>query len=54
LDRGYSITRDAENRALRSAENVQPGAIIETILAAGRLRSVVETSAENTEDEGIA
>ena len=54
LDRGYSITRDAENRALRSGENVQPGATIETILAAGRLRSVVETSAEGTEDEGIA
>jgi len=33
---------------------VQPGATIETILAAGRLRSVVEASAEGTEDEGIA
>ena len=41
LERGYSITRDAEGRAVRSAAELDEGAELETVLAAGRLRSTV-------------
>jgi exodeoxyribonuclease VII large subunit len=43
LERGYSITRDAEGRVLRSSEAVTAGALVETELAAGRVTSRVET-----------
>ena len=41
LRRGYSITLK-DGRAVRSAANLQPGDIIETRLAEGRVRSKVE------------
>ena len=41
LRRGYSITLK-DGRAVRSADNLQPGDIIETRLAEGRVRSKVE------------
>ncbi|MCK4300222.1 MAG: hypothetical protein KAX80_11850, partial [Planctomycetes bacterium] len=43
LARGYSVTREpATGRLLTSAEGVRPGAVIESILAHGLLRSRVE------------
>ena len=45
LERGYSITRDASGRAVRSAEEIEVGAEVETVLASGKLRSTV-TGAE--------
>ena len=45
LERGYSITRDASGRAVRSAEELEVGAEVETVLASGKLRSTV-TGAE--------
>ena len=44
LERGYSITRTAEGRALRSADEATTGQEIETILHAGRVRSTVTGS----------
>jgi exodeoxyribonuclease VII large subunit len=41
LERGYSITRDAEGRVLRSAAGLAAGDRVETTLAHGRLRSQV-------------
>jgi exodeoxyribonuclease VII large subunit len=41
LERGYSITRDAEGRALRSAGDAREGMEIETVLAEGAVRSKV-------------
>ena len=47
LERGYSITRDARGHAVRSAEDVEPGAEVETVLAEGRLRArVLEAEAK--------
>jgi len=42
LRRGFSITRDAAGRAIRSAAEVSPGAHITTTLADGELSSRVE------------
>tara|TARA_R110002126_G_scaffold86474_18_gene208798 strand:- start:3921 stop:5453 length:1533 start_codon:yes stop_codon:yes gene_type:complete len=44
LERGYSITRTADGRALRSADEATTGQEIETILHAGRVRSTVTGS----------
>jgi len=41
LERGYSITRDTDGRAVRSAEEVSEGAALETVLASGRVSSTV-------------
>jgi exodeoxyribonuclease VII large subunit len=46
LERGYSITRDAEGRVLKEATASQAGAILQTELAAGRITSRVETITE--------
>ena len=43
LERGYSITRDADGRVVRRSNDVIAGAIVETELAGGRLTSRVET-----------
>jgi exodeoxyribonuclease VII large subunit len=43
LERGYSITRDADGRVLRRSDAVAAGAVVETELAAGRVTSRVET-----------
>jgi exodeoxyribonuclease VII large subunit len=43
LERGYSITRDADGRVVRSADSLVAGAKVETELAAGRVTSRVET-----------
>jgi exodeoxyribonuclease VII large subunit len=52
IERGYSITVDeATGRVLRSAAGVRPGAILQTRLATGRLRSeVLGSAAEVTTD----
>jgi exodeoxyribonuclease VII large subunit len=46
LERGYSITRDADGRVLRSTDAVTAGAVVETELARGRVTSRVETVTE--------
>lgn len=53
MERGYSITLDeATGRVLRSAAGVGPGAILQTRLATGRLRSeVLEAAAGATGGE---
>jgi exodeoxyribonuclease VII large subunit len=43
LERGYSITRDADGRVLRAADMVAAGATVETELASGRVTSRVES-----------
>ena len=48
LERGYSITRDADGRVLRSADAVVAGELVETELAGGRVTSRVETITETT------
>ena len=47
LQRGYSITRDADGRAVRAADELAPGARIESVLQGGVVRSdVVEVDAD--------
>ena len=53
LDRGYSITRDSKGQALRKASDAKVGAEIETILVAGRVRSLVESAQDSPEGEGV-
>ena len=43
LERGYSITRDADGRVVRTSDAVVPGTLVETELAYGRVTSRVET-----------
>jgi exodeoxyribonuclease VII large subunit len=43
LERGYSITRDADGRVLRTTDHVVAGALVDTELASGRVTSRVET-----------
>ena len=43
LERGYSITRDADGRVLRTTDAVLAGALVETELASGRVTSRVES-----------
>ena len=50
LERGYSITRDASGRAIRSAIELSEGAELETVLASGRVGSTV-TRVERAEDQ---
>ena len=50
LERGYSITRDASGRAIRSAGELNEGAELETVLASGRFGSTV-TRVERAEEE---
>ena len=48
LQRGYSITTDAQGRSIRDHADCGVGDIVETRLAAGRLRSRIEaTSAQS-------
>jgi len=44
LERGFSITRDVEGRALSDPKTVRTGDLIKTDLAGGTLTSRVETS----------
>jgi exodeoxyribonuclease VII large subunit len=44
LERGYSITRAADGRVLRTVDEVAAGTVVETELARGRLTSRVETT----------
>lgn len=47
LQRGYSITRTADGRAVRAADELAPGARIESVLQGGVVRSdVVEVDAD--------
>jgi exodeoxyribonuclease VII large subunit len=51
LERGYSITRDADGRVLRRASDVAVGALVETEVAEGRMVSRVEAAIpEETRD----
>ena len=50
LERGYSITRDADGRVVRTTDTVVAGASIETELAGGRITSRVETITHRTEE----
>jgi exodeoxyribonuclease VII large subunit len=50
LERGYSITRDADGRVLRTSDAVAAGAVVETELARGRVTSRVETVTEEPGD----
>ena len=43
LERGYSITLNAEGRVVRGVEGLAPGARLTTRLADGTVTSVVET-----------
>jgi exodeoxyribonuclease VII large subunit len=42
LERGYTITRDEQGTVVRAAAAVEPGSVLTTETAAGRLRSRVE------------
>jgi exodeoxyribonuclease VII large subunit len=42
LKRGYSITRDEQNKVIRHASDAQPGSRLITTLADGEIRSIVE------------
>ncbi|HJV25694.1 MAG TPA: exodeoxyribonuclease VII large subunit [Aromatoleum sp.] len=44
LTRGYSITRDAEGRILRSADDTVAGAQVSVELASGRLHAIVNST----------
>ena len=46
LERGYSITRDADGGVLRTTDALVAGALVETELAGGRITSRVETVTE--------
>lgn len=52
LERGYSITFDAEGRILKEALGVQPGEVIQTRFHRGSLRSRVENIQRRPEAEG--
>lgn len=45
LQRGYSITRDADGRALKDAGPLRPGTDVLTVLARGTLRSTITEAA---------
>jgi len=51
LARGWSITRDAQGRVVRSATDVQPGDRLTTTVAEGRVHSTVDAT-EATEARG--
>jgi len=46
LERGYSVTRDASGRVVRSIHGVDAGALLRTRLADGELASTVEEISE--------
>ena len=50
LERGYSITRDADGRVLRTVDVLDAGALVETELASGGFTSRVETTTPPTEE----
>ena len=52
LERGYSITRAADGRVVRTADSVASGSLVETELAGGRITSRVESTMQTdiTED----
>ena len=52
LARGWSITRDAQGRVVRSASAVGPGDRLVTTVADGEVRSTVDASVEEGVDEG--
>jgi exodeoxyribonuclease VII large subunit len=51
LERGYALVRDPEGRVVRDARTAAPGALLEILLARGRLRARVteSTPADNSE-----
>jgi exodeoxyribonuclease VII large subunit len=49
LERGYSITRDADGRVVRRVAGAPAGSVIVTELADGRVASRVESVTESTE-----
>ncbi len=50
LERGYSITRDADGRVVRTADTLTAGVLVETELASGRVTSRVETITATEDD----
>ncbi|MFI5054123.1 MAG: exodeoxyribonuclease VII large subunit, partial [Acidimicrobiia bacterium] len=49
LQRGYTITRDADGRVVKRVADIAPGATLETELARGRITSRVDHVMEETE-----
>ncbi|HTO01680.1 MAG TPA: exodeoxyribonuclease VII large subunit [Microthrixaceae bacterium] len=52
LARGWSMTRTASGRLLRSVDDIQPGDVLESVLADGVVRSVVESTAPEQASDG--
>lgn len=50
LERGYSVTRDAKGAVVRSIGSVEPGAVLETEVADGRIASVVTAEGPEAPD----
>ena len=50
LNRGYSLTMDSDGRAVRSVDGLEPGALIDTRVANGMIRSRVESSTDSNLD----
>ena len=44
LKRGFSVTRGQDGKALRSVDIIKPGQVIQTELADGHIKSIVEGS----------
>jgi exodeoxyribonuclease VII large subunit len=47
LERGYTITRDADGRVVKHAADTAPGSVLETELADGRITSRVDHVTED-------
>lgn len=52
LSRGYSVTRNRQGRVIKAALQLQPGDLIETILAQGQVISEVKTIGGSDDDRG--
>jgi exodeoxyribonuclease VII large subunit len=50
LERGYTITRTADGRVVRRANDVGAGSELVTELASGRVISRVEAAVEDTDE----
>ena len=50
LERGFSVTVDAQGRALRSTEGVEPGSLLTSHLSDGRVHSRVEDVEKGVDD----
>jgi exodeoxyribonuclease VII large subunit len=48
LERGYSVTRDAQGRVVQRADQVAAGDVLETVLAQGRIESTINQTASES------